>query len=178
MSAKSDKAIFAGGCFWCLEPPFEKIDGVSSVVSGYIGGDDSDAKYELVASGKTRHVEAVQITYDTKKVTYERLVDTFLRQIDPTDAKGQFIDQGPQYRTGIYYLNQKQKTIAEKSIKKLKDAKKFKEEIVVQVKSATTFYQAEKYHQDYYKKKPFDYNFYRVNSGRDQFIEKHWKTDK
>ncbi len=173
--AKEAKAIFAGGCFWCLEPPFEKTPGVKSAVSGYIGGQAGKAKYKLVASGQSRHVEAVEITYNDEEVSYTKLVDIFLRQIDPTQEDGQFVDRGPQYRTGIYYLNERQKVVAEKALKNLANSGRFKKKIVVKLISATPFFRAEEYHQDYYKKSPYRYKFYRVNSGRDRFIDKYWK---
>ena len=170
-----ERAVFAGGCFWCLEPPFEKEEGVLSVVPGYVGGSSETAHYKLVAAGKTRHVEAVEILYDKKKISYKKLVDIFLRQIDPTQEDGQFADRGPQYQTGVYYLNEEQKKIAQKALADLARSKRFKKKIVVKLLRATPFFKAEEYHQDYYKKNPYNYKFYRTHSGRDAFLKKYWK---
>jgi len=168
------KATFAGGCFWCMEPPFERVDGISSVVSGYTGGQKENPTYEEVSSGVTGHTESVQINYDPLKVTYEQLLEIFWRNIDPTDAHGQFVDKGDQYRPGIYYHDEEQKRLAEDSKKKLQASGQFNEPIVVEILPANKFYPAEDYHQDYYKENPLRYKYYRHNSGRDQFLDKAW----
>lgn len=168
------RATFAGGCFWCMEPPFEKIDGVVSVTSGYTGGKETGPSYEEVSSGRTGHVEAVQVKYDPRKVSYDYLLQVFWRQINPTDDGGQFADRGKQYRTGIYVHNQHQKKLAEASKRKLEKSGVFKKPIVTQIIRATAFYPAEGYHQDYYKKNPSHYKQYRRGSGREGFLEKTW----
>ena len=176
-SEKTAVATFAGGCFWCMEPPFEKLEGVIDVVSGYIGGYKENPTYKEVSSGKTGHTEAVQITYDPKLVSYEKLLEVFWRQIDPTDANGSFVDRGNQYRSGIFYHNDEQKQLATVSKKNLMDSGKFKKPIATEITAASTFYKAEEYHQDFYKENPVRYNFYRYRSGRDQFIEKTWTKE-
>ncbi len=173
-----EKAILAGGCFWCMEPPFEKIDGVKEVISGYTGGSKQNPTYEQVSSGTTGHLEAVEITYDPGKVSYEKILDVFWRQIDPTDPGGQFVDRGGQYRSAIFYLNNEQKTAAEKSKEALAKSGRFGKPIATEILPAGTFYRAEEYHQDYYKKNPIRYKFYRYNSGRDQFLKKAWGEEK
>lgn len=170
-----DKATFAGGCFWCMEHPFEKLEGVLDVVSGYTGGREKDPAYEEVSSGKTGHVEAVQITFDPSKISYQKLLEVFWRQIDPTDTGGQFVDRGKQYRTAIFYHNEEQKALAEKSKSELNKSERFIKPVVTEIKSATTFYEAESYHQDYSEKNPIRYKFYRYRSGRDQYLEKVWQ---
>ncbi len=169
------KAIFAGGCFWCMEPPFEKLDGVHAVVSGYIGGDKVNPSYQDVSAGMTGHAEAVEITYDPTKVSYNQLLDVFWMNIDPTDARGQFVDRGSQYRSAIFYLNAEQKQQAETSREQLEKSDRFDSPIVTDIVAATSFYPAEDYHQDYYKKSPVRYKLYRYNSGRDQFLKKTWE---
>ncbi len=169
-----EKATFAGGCFWCMAPPFEKLDGVKEVVSGYTGGHKVDPAYEEVSSGTTGHVEAVEITYDPAKVSYERLLDVFWRQVDPTDAGGQFVDRGPSYKSVIFYHSEEQKRLAEKSKKELERSGRFDKPIVTEIRPAGPFYRAEEYHQDYWKKNPIRYKFYRYNSGRDQYLAKVW----
>jgi len=171
-TARYETAIFAGGCFWCMVPPFEKMPGVKEVISGYIGGRTKNPTYENYA--EAGHVEAVEIIYDPAKVTYAQLLYVFWRQIDPTDPGGQFVDRGPQYRSAIFYLNDKQKALAEKSKEELGRSSRFKKPIVTEIIKAATFYRAEEYHQDYYKKNPLRYKFYRYNSGRDQFLDKVW----
>ena len=166
------KAIFAGGCFWCMEPPFEKLNGVSEVISGYTGGTGLNPTYEDYA--QKGHVEVVQIIYDPNKISYEKLLDVFWRQIDPTDSGGQFVDRGPQYRSAIFYLDDEQKQLAEKSKEALAKSGRFKKPVVTEIIPASTFYRAEDYHQDYYKNNPIRYKFYRYNSGRDQFLKKVW----
>jgi peptide-methionine (S)-S-oxide reductase len=166
------KAIFAGGCFWCMEPPFDKLDGVSATISGYTGGTKKNPTYEEVSSGNTGHAEAVQIIYDPKKITYEKLLEVFWHNVDPLTANAQFCDHGSQYRTGIFYYDENQKKLAEESKKTI--AKRFKEPIVTEITAATEFYPAEDYHQDYYSKNPLRYKFYRYNCGRDQRLDKLW----
>jgi methionine-S-sulfoxide reductase len=171
------KAIFAGGCFWCMEPPFEKLDGVHAVVSGYIDGHKENPTYQEVSSGTTGHTEAVEITYDPNKISFAELLEVFWMNIDPTDAGGQFVDRGSQYRTGIYYLNDEQQQLAEASKERLGKSGRFDSPIVTEIVAATRFYPAEDYHQDYYKESPVRYKFYRYNSGRDQFINRVWGKD-
>ena len=171
---KATKAIFAGGCFWCMEPPFENLDGVHAVVSGYINGHKDNPTYQEVCSGMTGHTEAIEISYDPAKVSYEQLLEVLWMNIDPTDGNGQFVDRGSQYRTGIYYLNEEQRQLAEASRDKLEKSEKFDRPIVTEIIAATTFYPAEDYHQDYYKVCAVDYKLYRYNSGRDQFLKKTW----
>jgi peptide methionine sulfoxide reductase msrA/msrB len=174
MANETQKATFAGGCFWCMEKPFEKLDGVLSVVSGYIGGHKENPTYREVSAGTTGHAEAVEITYDPEKISYEELLEVFWRQVDPTDGGGQFVDRGSQYRTGIFYHDEKQKESALASKAALENRMIFGKPVVTEVTKAGTFYPAEEYHQDYYKKNPIRYKFYRSRSGRDQFLEKHW----
>jgi peptide-methionine (S)-S-oxide reductase len=168
------KATFAGGCFWCMEPPYDKLEGVVSTTSGYIGGKTQNPTYEQVSAGGTGHAEAVQIVYDTTKITFEKLLDVFWRNIDPTDASGQFCDKGSQYRSEIFYHNAEQKRLAEHSRAALEKSKSFKAAIVTQVAAATEFYPAEDYHQDYYMKNPVRYKFYRTSCGRDRRLEQLW----
>jgi len=168
-------ATFAGGCFWCMEPPFEKLNGVISAVSGYAGGNANDAEYKKVASGRTKHLEVVQIKYNPSLVSYETLLETFWRQIDPTDDGGSFVDRGHQYKSAIFYHNAEQKNIAQASKSTLSKSKIFKDEIVTDIRALDVFYKAEDYHQDYYLKNPVRYKFYRNGSGRNQFINKNWK---
>lgn len=171
---RAELATLAGGCFWCMEPPYEKLEGVSTVVSGYIGGDEKNPTYKDVSKGSTGHVEAVQITFDPKIVSYEDLLEIFWRNINPTDSGGQFVDRGFHYSTGIFYHSEKQKELALKSKSKLEQSKILKKPIVTRILKAKTFYPAEEYHQDYYKRNPLRYKFYRYRSGRDQFIDKTW----
>ncbi len=173
----TEKATFAGGCFWCMVPPFEKLEGVKEVVSGYTGGHKVNPTYEEVSSGTTGHMEAVEVTYDPAKVTYEKLLGVFWRQINPTDAGGQFVDRGSSYRSAIFYRNEEQKRLAEESKKKLEQSGRFDKPIVTEILPAGPFYRAEEYHQDYWKKNPIRYKFYRYNSGRDQFLAKVWGKD-
>jgi methionine-S-sulfoxide reductase len=171
------RAIFAGGCFWCMEPPFEKLDGVHAVVSGYIDGHKENPTYQEVSSGTTGHTEAVEISYDPAKVSFDELLEVFWMNIDPTDAGGQFVDRGSQYRSGIYYLDDEQKQLAEASKERLDKSGRFDSPVVTEIVAATRFYPAEDYHQDYYKESPVRYKFYRYNSGRDQFINRVWGKD-
>lgn len=168
-------AIFAGGCFWCMEGPFEKLDGVYAVESGYTGGKEVNPSYEEVSAGITGHVEAVRIFYDAKKVTFEQLLDTYWMQIDPTDKGGQFADRGRQYRPVLFYANEKEKATIQASREKLEKSKRFSAPIVVAIELAGPFYRAEEYHQDYYKKNPDHYNRYREGSGRGPFLRLIWQ---
>ena len=173
-NVKYKKAIFAGGCFWCMESPYEDLPGVIEVVSGYTGGSEEDSTYDKVCSGKTGHLEAVQITYDPEKISYENLLEIFWRQIDPTDTGGQFHDRGDQYKTAILYFDEEQKKIAEDSKKKLENSGFFDGPIATRIISASEFFAAEEYHQDYYKKNPERYKLYRKGSGRESFLKKKW----
>ncbi len=170
-----DKATFAGGCFWCIESAFDEIEGVKEAISGYTGGKTKDPTYAEVCSGKTGHYEAVQVTFDKNKITYKELVEIFWQQIDPTDPTGQFADKGSQYKTAIFYHNEKQKKIAEESKKKLEESGKFDKPIVTEIKEATEFYPAEDYHQNYYKTCPLRYKAYKIGSGRESFLKRVWK---
>ena len=167
-------ATFAGGCFWCVEADFEKVPGVVKVVSGYTGGQKENPTYEEVSSGTTGHVEAVQVYYDPSRITYEELLEVFWRHIDPTDAGGQFVDRGAQYRSAIFYHDEEQKRLAEKSKEMLNSSGKFTKPIGTEIVKFTRFHEAEGYHQDYYKKNPLRYSYYRHGSGRDPFLEKAW----
>tara|TARA_Y100000780_G_scaffold166498_1_gene151375 strand:- start:78637 stop:79689 length:1053 start_codon:yes stop_codon:yes gene_type:complete len=175
--AAQEKIVLAGGCFWCMEQPFEKLPGVESVTSGYIDGDKKNPTYKEVSSGSTSHKEAVLVKFDNSLIELKQILEVFWRQINPTDDKGQFVDRGEQYTTGIFYFNDKQKEIAEESKMKLIKSKRFDKPIVTPIKKASTFYPAEKYHQDYYKKSPLKYKFYRYRSGRDDFLDKAWGED-
>ena len=166
------KAVFAGGCFWCMEKPFEELEGVISVTAGYTGGTSKNPTYKNYASGG--HLEAVEIVYDPIKTTYAQLLDVFWRQIDPTDPHGQFADRGKAYATAIFYVDAEQKRLAEESKRALEKKKLFEKSIVTPIIRASTFYKAEEYHQDYYKKNPLRYQLYRSGSGRDVFLEKNW----
>lgn len=166
------KATFAGGCFWCMEPPFDKLDGVISTTSGYTGGTKKNPTYEEVSSGTTGHAEAVEITYDPAKITYAKLLDVFWHNVDPLTPNRQFCDSGSQYRTAIFYHDENQKRLAEESKKAL--SKRFKEPIVTQIVPAKEFYPAEEYHQNYYIKNPLRYKFYRYSCGRDRRLEEVW----
>jgi peptide-methionine (S)-S-oxide reductase len=168
------KATFAGGCFWCMEPPFDKLDGVISTTSGYTGGQKLNPTYEEVSAGRTGHAEAVQIVYDPKKVSYEKLLETFWHNVDPTIKDAQFCDHGNQYRTGIFVHDEQQKLAAEKSKAELDKSKPFKAALVTEITAATQFYPAEDYHQDYYIKNPIRYKFYRNGCGRDARLKELW----
>ena len=167
-------ATFAGGCFWCMEPPFDKLDGVLATTSGYTGGSKVDPTYEEVSAGGTGHFEAVQITYDPAKVSYDRLLEVFWRNVDPLDAGGQFCDRGEQYRTAIFVHDEEQRRLAEQSKQALVDSKRLDGPIVTEIVTAGPFYPAEEYHQDYYEKNPLRYKFYRWNCGRDQRLAQVW----
>jgi peptide-methionine (S)-S-oxide reductase len=166
------RATFAGGCFWCMEPPFDKLDGVISTTSGYTGGQKRNPTYEEVSSGGTGHAEAVEIVYDPSKVSYEKLLDVFWKNIDPLAKDRQFCDAGTQYRSAIFYHDETQKRLAEAS--KAEVQKRFKQPFATQIVAASQFYPAEEYHQDYYKKNPVRYKFYRTGCGRDRRLEEVW----
>ncbi len=172
--ALTAKATFAGGCFWCMEPPFDKLDGVISTTSGYTAGQKLNPTYEEVSAGRTGHAEAVQIVYDPKKVSYEKLLEVFWHNVDPTIKDAQFCDHGNQYRTGIFVHDEQQKLAAEKSKAELDKSKPFKAALVTEITSATQFYPAEDYHQDYYMKNPIRYKFYRNGCGRDARLKELW----
>jgi peptide methionine sulfoxide reductase msrA/msrB len=173
-----DIATFAGGCFWCMIPPFEKLDGVIQAVAGYEGGKTKNPTYKEVCIGDTGHYEVVQITYDPSKISYEALLDVFWKQINPTDAFGQFFDRGQQYQTAIFYHSPTQREKAEASKASLNNSGIFKEPIMTKILEASEFYPAEEYHQDYHKKNPTEYKRYRIGSGRDAFLEKLWNSNK
>ena len=168
------KATFAGGCFWCMEPPFAKLSGVISVMPGYTGGTKANPTYEQVSSGSTGHAEAVQILYDPAKISYEQLLEVFLMNIDPTQVNGQFVDQGSQYRTAIFYHTEEQERLAQASKDALDRSGKFKQPIVTDIVRAPAFYPAENYHREYYKKNPLRYQLYKSGSGREGFIHRTW----
>jgi peptide methionine sulfoxide reductase msrA/msrB len=171
-------ATFAGGCFWCMVSPFDKIPGVVRVVSGYTGGHKENPTYQEVCAGTTGHAEAVQITFDPSRISYRELLDIFWRQIDPTDPGGQFADRGDSYRTAIFYHDEEQRRLAEESKRELEQSGKFDKPIVTEILPAGPFYPAEEYHQDYYRKNPMRYWVYRVGSGREAFITRHWPKQK
>ncbi len=175
-AATQKKALFAGGCFWCMEKPFEKLDGVISVTSGYSGGKTENPTYDNYAQGG--HIEVVEILYDPAKVSYEKLLDVFWRQIDPTDAGGQFVDRGHAYSSAIYYLDEEQRQLAERSKAELAARKIFAKPLVTPILQAEKFYPAEEYHQDYYRENPIRYRIYRSGSGRDRFLDKVWGEER
>ena len=170
-------AIFAGGCFWCMEHPFDELDGVISTTSGYTGGHVANPTYHQVSSGTTGHAEAVQVIYDPAKIGYDKLLEVFWHNVDPLDAGGQFCDRGSQYRTGIFYTTEEQRRLAEASKKALEDSGRLPAPIVTEIVEAGPFYPAEDYHQDYYKTNPVRYKFYRFTCGRDQRLEEVWGAD-
>ena len=172
---KLEKATFAGGCFWCMEPPFEKLDGVVDVISGYTAGKGENPTYEDY--GRKGHIEAVQISYDPQKISYEELLNIFWHQIDPLDAGGQFCDRGYEYSTAIFYHNDRQKQLADKSKDQLQESGIFKKEIATRIIEAPKFYPAEDYHQDYYKKSPIKYKVYRYGCGRDRKLKEIWENE-
>lgn len=174
VSSTQEIATFAGGCFWCVEAPFEGVDGVISVISGYAGGKEKNPTYSEVSGGQTSHRESVQITYDPEIISYAELVDIFWQTFDPTDIGGSFFDRGSQYESAIFFHNEEQKKVAEESKKRLDQSKRFSKPIATPIIKFTNFYPAEEYHQDYYKKSPQDYYAYRKGSGRDAFIQRHW----
>ncbi len=169
--AETKVAVFAGGCFWCMEPPYDKLDGVLSTISGYTGGHTENPTYKQTSTGKTGHYEALQVTYDATKVSYEKLLDVFWKNIDPFNSTGQFCDRGPQYRAAVFYLDDEQKALAESSKSALQSRLPSGKNIVTEVLAASQFYNAEEYHQDYYKKNPLRYKYYRFNCGRDKRLE-------
>jgi len=175
---KKELATFAGGCFWCMEGPYDKLDGVHETISGYTGGEKANPTYKEVSAGSTSHAEAVQVSYDPAEVNYSQLLDVFWHNIDPTQENGQFADKGMQYRTAIFYHNEEQRTLAEESKKKLEESGRFKKPIVTEIIPASAFYKAEDYHQDYYLKNPTHYNLYRIGSGRAGFLKKVWGSEK
>ena len=167
-------ATFAGGCFWCMEPPFDKVDGVTATTSGYTGGHTVNPTYEQVSSGTTGHAESLQVTYDPARVSYEKLLEVYWHNIDPLARDRQFCDAGEQYRSAIFYHDEEQKRLAEASRQALEQSGRFKQPIVTQIVPAGPFYPAEDYHQDYYKKNPIRYKFYRYGCGRDQRLQELW----
>jgi peptide-methionine (S)-S-oxide reductase len=173
-SGTTAKATFAGGCFWCMEPPYDDLKGVISTISGYMGGTKKNPTYEEVSAGTTGHAEVVEVTYDPAQINYEKLLDVFWRNIDPLTANAQFCDSGSQYRSAIFYHDATQKKLAEASKKRVQS--RFKQPIVTEIVRATEFYPAEDYHQDYYKKNPIRYKMYRYGCRRDQRLETLWGT--
>ncbi|MGD9164638.1 MAG: peptide-methionine (S)-S-oxide reductase MsrA [Chromatiales bacterium] len=171
-------ATFAGGCFWCTESDFEKLEGVVKVISGYTGGKLNNPTYRQVSSGATRHLESVQVHYDPKQIGYETLLIAFWKMINPTDDGGQFVDRGHQYTSAIFARSPQQRAAAEASRKKLAESGRYDKPIVTPILDASPFYPAEDYHQDYYKRNPIRYNFYRWNSGRDQYLKKIWGNER
>jgi peptide-methionine (S)-S-oxide reductase len=167
-------ATFAGGCFWCMEPPFDKLDGVLATTSGYIGGTKTNPTYQEVSSGGTGHTEAVQVLFDPKKISYEKLLEVFWRNVDPTVKDRQFCDVGTQYRTGIFVHNDEQRRVADASKAAIEKSKPFKDAIVTPIVVATEFWPAEEYHQDYYLKNPVRYGYYRTGCGRDAKLKQLW----
>jgi methionine-S-sulfoxide reductase len=176
-SQNYEKATFAGGCFWCMVKPFDQYPGIISVVSGYTGGFKENPTYKEVCAEITGHYEAVQITFDPAIFSYQKLLNVFWQQIDPTDPGGQFYDRGESYRTAIFYHTEEQKVLAEKSKRELENSGRFNKPIVTEIIPAKTFYPAEEYHQDYYQKDPSHYQRYRIGSGRDRFITEHWEKN-
>lgn len=170
-------ATFAGGCFWCMEHPFDDLDGVVATTSGYTGGHVADPTYEQVTSGDTGHAEAVQVLYDPERISYQQLLEVFWRQINPTQKNRQFCDVGSQYRTAIFYHDDEQRRLAEASKERMDRDGPFEGPIVTEIAPAATFYPAEEYHQDYYRKNPLRYSFYRSSCGRDQYLKQVWSGD-
>ncbi|MCP9450691.1 MAG: peptide-methionine (S)-S-oxide reductase MsrA [Nitrospira sp.] len=173
-AAEPAKAYFAGGCFWCMEEAFEPVEGVLSVVSGYMGGNVANPTYAQVSTGKTGHAESVEVTYDPAKVAYQTLLDVFWRNVDPLTPNGQFCDHGNQYRSAIFYGTDEERRLAEESKAALERSKRFSQPVVTQVVKASTFYPAEEEHQDYYKKNPIRYKYYKFGCGRAQRLESLW----
>ncbi|MDA3790104.1 MAG: peptide-methionine (R)-S-oxide reductase MsrB [Desulfobacula sp.] len=171
-----ETATFAGGCFWCVESTFEKLAGVSDVISGYIGGQEENPTYEQVSSGTTGHLEAIQFNYDPDIISYKTLLEIFFQQIDPTDGQGSFVDRGSQYRPAVFFHTKDQQDMALEFINLINESKIFDKPVATDVLAAETFFKAEEYHQDYYKKNPTRYKFYRAGSGRDNFIKNFWKN--
>lgn len=174
--ASIQRAIFAGGCFWCVEEAFEKVKGVKKAQSGFTGGSELNPTYDEVANSETTHVEAVEVTYDDAKVSYQKLLEVFWKNVDPVDAEGQFCDRGDQYRSGIFYLNDNQKKLAEESLEELQNSERFQnKDIATFIREAGPFYPAEKKHQDYFKKHPVRYNFYKWTCGRKERLKEVWE---
>ena len=172
---KNEIAILAGGCFWCMQPPFDKAKGVLSTAAGYTGGSGKNPTYEEVSAGGTGHAESVQVTFDPSQITYEQILDVFWRQVDPTATNAQFCDHGDQYRSAIFYRNERQKKLAQESKEKLEKSGRYGgKKLVTEITPAGDFWPAEDYHQAYYQKNPIRYKFYRFNCGRDQVLEKIW----
>ena len=172
-----EKATFAGGCFWCMQHPFDELTGVVSTAVGYTGGQKENPTYEEVCAGKTGHAEAIEIQYDSSQIAYSRLLDIFWKNIDPTTLNRQFADVGTQYRTAIFYHNDEQKSLAEASKEETDMSGIYDKPIVTEITPATTFYKAEEYHQKYYEKCPVRYKLYKSGSGREQYLEKTWETE-
>lgn len=177
-SSEPAKAYFAGGCFWCMEEAFEKVDGVIAAVSGYMGGTVQNPSYEEVSSGRTGHAESIEVLYDPSKVTYNQLLEAFWRNVDPITPTAQFCDHGTQYRAAIFYQNDQEKRFAEESKQAIEQSKRFTQPIVTQIVMASQFYPAEEYHQDFYKKNPIRYKFYKYNCGRAQRLDELWGKSK
>ncbi len=173
-NSHQEKATFAGGCFWCMEEAFEKVKGVTSVVSGYIGGQVENPTYEQVSAGGTGHTESIEIIYDPNIVTYQRLLEVYWKNVDPTTPNAQFCDHGNQYRTAIFYHDEHQKQVIDESKKNIEVTKGFPESIVTEISPASTFFPAEEYHQDYYAKNPIRYKYYKWNCGRAKRLEQLW----
>jgi methionine-S-sulfoxide reductase len=178
MNSKNlEKATFAGGCFWCMQHPFDELTGVISTAVGYTGGQKENPTYEEVCAGKTGHAEAIEIQYDSSQIAYSKLLDIFWKNINPTTLNKQFADVGTQYRTAIFYHNEEQKQLAESSKEEMDLSGIYDKPIVTEITPATTFYKAEKYHQKYYEKCPVKYKLYKSGSGRNQYLEKIWGTE-
>ena len=175
--SETKTAVFAGGCFWCMVQPFDSLPGIEKVISGFTGGDIENPSYNDVVRGGTGHTEAVEITYDPDKISYEELVEIYWRQTDPTDASGQFADRGEAYRPVIYYSTAEEQKIAGKSKQNLQESGPFKEPIVTSIEPIQPFYPAEDYHQDFYKKEVMHYKRYSVGSGRAGFLDTHWSKN-
>jgi peptide methionine sulfoxide reductase msrA/msrB len=173
-----ETATFAGGCFWCMEPPYDNLDGVISTVVGYTGGTVQNPSYEEVSTGTTGHLEAVQITFDSTKTSYEDLLQVYWQNIDPTDPNGQFVDKGSQYETAIFYHDERQKKLALKSKEELAASGRFSDPILTKILPAVKFYPAEEYHQEFYKNHPLRYNGYKAGSGRAGYLKEKWGRDK
>jgi len=173
--AASEKATFAGGCFWCMEPPFEKLPGVFSVTSGYTGGQKLNPTYQEVSAGTTGHAEAVEIIYDPAIISYKKLLDTFWHNIDPIAVNSQFCDNGNQYRSAIFFHNAEQARLAKESKSAIDKSGRFRVPVATEITAASQFYPAEAYHQDYYKKNPLRYKYYRNGCGRDKRLKELWK---
>ena len=174
----SAKATFAGGCFWCMEGPFDELEGVLSTTSGYTGGHMANPTYEQVSAGVTGHAEAVEVAYDPQRISYQELLTIYWRNVDPTTPNAQFCDHGDQYRPAIFYHNEEQRRLAEASKQEIDRTKTFSASIVTEITQATEFYPAEEYHQDFYRKNPIRYKFYRLTCGRDARLTELWGSDR